>query len=220
MDRYKHIHEQSQKSERRKERFRKTTDSQDVDFVEPIQQSFEKVETTKSLNSNKNIPVAKPPKKKKGTKRKVFRFIFTLLILLVAYIGGSFVFGQQVAKKETSTVHPEEFNGFTSSDGANNILLIGSDSRDGEVSRADTIMVLQLDGPSKKPKLISFMRDTYVSIPGVGENKINAAYAYGGAELVRKTLSQNFGIETKYYVIVDFKSFDRYTISRWGLYRC
>ena len=69
-------------------------------------------------------------------------------------------------------------------------------------------MVLQLDGPAKKPKLISFMRDTLVDIPGVGQTKINAAYAYGGAELLRKTLKQNFGIECRYYTIVDFQSFE------------
>lgn len=56
----------------------------------------------------------------------------------------------------------------------------------------------------QKPKLISFMRDTFVDIPGVGPNKINAAYAYGGAELVRETLKQNFNLDTKYYAKVDF----------------
>ena len=61
----------------------------------------------------------------------------------------------------------------------------------------------------QKPKLISFMRDTFVDIPGVGPNKINAAYAYGGAELVRETLKQNFNLDTKYYAKVDFQSFEK-----------
>jgi LCP family protein required for cell wall assembly len=79
-------------------------------------------------------------------------------------------------------------------------------------------MVLQLDGPSKKPKLISFMRDTLVHIPGVGtpgytDSKINNAYTIGeqndhqGAELVRETLKDNFGIDCKYYAEVNFNSF-------------
>ena len=42
----------------------------------------------------------------------------------------------------------------------------GSDTRGEDAGRADTIMVLQLDGPSHKPKLISFMRDSFVTIPG------------------------------------------------------
>lgn len=155
----------------------------------------------------------KPSKKKKGKKRKkhrFLRFILKLLILILAYSGISFFVGQFVAKKDSETVNQvEEFNGFTSQSGANNILLIGNDSRDGETARADAIMILQLDGPAKKPKLISFMRDTLVTIPDVGENKINAAYAYGGAELLRKTLSQNFGIEAKYYMTVDFQTFEK-----------
>ena len=91
----------------------------------------------------------------------------------------------------------------------NIILFFGSDPRGEVAGRADTIMVLQLNGPSKKPKLISFMRDTFVDIPGVGTNKINDAYAYDGAELVRETLKQNFNLDTKYYAKVDFQSFEK-----------
>jgi LCP family protein required for cell wall assembly len=53
------------------------------------------------------------------------------------------------------------------------------------------------------------MRDTLVTIPGYGENKINAAYAFGGADLVRQTLAKNFGLETNYYAKVDFRSFEK-----------
>lgn len=151
----------------------------------------------------------KPKKIKKRKRRGCFGRLFFILTLFILFIGGSFVFGQIAGKVVNSTSKPEAFNGFTASNQANNILLIGNDSREGETARADTIMVLQLDGPSKKPKLISFMRDTYVSIPGYGENKINASYAFGGAELVRQTLSQNFGLETKYYAVVDFQDFSK-----------
>lgn len=149
----------------------------------------------------------KAPKK----KRPIIRFIIGLLVFLLIYSGGAFALGKMAASsdKEIPKQETESFNGFTSADGSNNILLLGSDSRKGETARADTIMVLQLDGPSKKPKLVSFMRDTLVDIPGVGQNKINAAYAYGGAELVRQTIAQNFGLECKYYAVVDFKSFEK-----------
>lgn len=159
-------------------------------------------------------PQPQPQKKKsrprKRKKHRILRWIIRLLILLVAYSGIAFVLGQKAAQKESgSNPDKQSFNGFTASDGANNILLLGNDSRGEENSRADTIMVLQLDGPAKKPKLISFMRDSYVNIPDVGETKINASYAYGGADLVRKTLSQNFGIDCKYYMTVDFKTFEK-----------
>ena len=88
-------------------------------------------------------------------------------------------------------------------------MILGSDTRGEDAGRADTIMVLQLDGPAHKPKLISFMRDSFVTIPGVGQNKINSAYAYGGADLVRQTLKENFGLDCQYYAKVDFKSFEK-----------
>ena len=121
-----------------------------------------------------------------------------------------FLKGKSAAEHDDSLPQEkvETFNGVKSSNGAKNILILGSDTRGEDAGRADTIMVLQLNGPSK-PKLISFMRDTFVDIPGVGPNKINAAYAYGGAELVRETLKQNFNLDTKYYAKVDFQSFEK-----------
>lgn len=148
-------------------------------------------------------------KKQKKKKHHWIRTILLLLLLIIGYCAGGFYLGQKDARKETSTLKPQAFNGVVSADGAKNILLIGNDSRDGENSRADTIMILSFAGKSKKPKLISIMRDSYVEIPGYNATKINAAYAYGGAELLRKTIKQNLGVDTKYYVTVDFQSFEK-----------
>lgn len=151
-----------------------------------------------------------PKVKKKQQRHPVLSFLLKVLVVLLVYCVGAFTFGKLTADQQSvlSDQELKTFNGMSASDGSSNILLLGSDSREGETARADTIMVLQLDGPSHKPKLVSFMRDTLVSIPGYGQTKLNAAYAYGGAELVRQTLSQNFGIDCKYYTIVDFLSFE------------
>lgn len=158
------------------------------------------------FHRNKGI---KPPKqrKKHSWKRIVLGIIFFLLI----YSIGSFFVGKFVAEHDKSleSATTETFNGVQSSSGAHNILILGSDTRGEDAGRADTIMVLQLDGPAHKPKLISFMRDSFVTIPGVGQNKINSAYAYGGADLVRQTLKENFGLDCQYYAKVDFKSFEK-----------
>ncbi len=102
----------------------------------------------------------------------------------------------------------QEFNGAASENGSKNILLLGSDTRDNISGRSDSMMVLQVDGRGK-PKLGSYMRDMYVNIPGVGENKLNAAYAYGGADLVGQTWKENFGIDCRYYAMVDFQIFEK-----------
>ncbi|MBI5399496.1 LCP family protein [Candidatus Saganbacteria bacterium] len=82
-----------------------------------------------------------------------------------------------------------------------NVLVVGVDNAFGH--RSDTIMVLHTDPSSKAVSLVSIPRDTLAVIPGRGLDKINHAYAYGGVELTRKTVSQFFGIDIPYYVAVN-----------------
>ncbi|WP_078380066.1 LCP family protein [Sutcliffiella halmapala] len=102
-----------------------------------------------------------------------------------------------------------EFNPVKSTDDKHNVLLLGIDARNEEKSRTDTIMIAQYDGKTKSTKIISIMRDSYVEIPDYGYNKINAAHAFGGVELLRKTLKLNFDVDVHYYAIVDFNSFSK-----------
>ena len=97
-----------------------------------------------------------------------------------------------------------------------NILLIGTDQRDLDVvGRTDTIMVLAIDAPNNRASLISFPRDLYLPIPGVGYSRINMAYAYGeerkpggGLPLLMSTIERNFGIPIERYVRIDFSGFE------------
>lgn len=83
------------------------------------------------------------------------------------------------------------------------LLILGIDTHDDDIKgRADTIMLASLS--DKQLKLLSFMRDLYVEIPGRGHNKINASYAFGEAELLKKTLKKNFSVEVDGYIAVNF----------------
>lgn len=157
---------------------------------------------------NQPLPPQKPPKRKKPVKKFLFILLLLCLLLLVYCIYG-FQKGYRSAKADTAipTSEVSDFNGQKSSDGTTNVLLLGSDSRGEDQGRSDTIMIAHFSGFGKSPKLISFMRDCYVSIPGNGSNKINAAYAYGGPELLRQTLKENFNIDVRYYAVVNFQSF-------------
>ena len=96
-----------------------------------------------------------------------------------------------------------------------NILLIGTDQRDLDyVGRTDTIMVLAIDSANNRAALISFPRDMYLPIPGVGYSRINTAYAYGeerkpggGLPLLVSTIERNFDIPIERYVRIDFSGF-------------
>lgn len=89
-----------------------------------------------------------------------------------------------------------------------NVMLFGEDNSHGEkYGRTDTMIMMSIDNWHKKLKLTSFQRDTYVYIPGYGENKINAAYTYGGPKLTIETIEANFGVKIDRYAVVDFESF-------------
>lgn len=97
-----------------------------------------------------------------------------------------------------------------------NILLLGTDQRElGSVGRTDTIMVLAIDAPNNRAALISFPRDIYLAIPGVGYSRINTAYGFGeerqpggGLPLLMSTIERNFGIPIERYARIDFSGFE------------
>lgn len=90
-----------------------------------------------------------------------------------------------------------------------NVLLIGTDLDENYTSRSDTMIVCNVNLDTKKVTLISFLRDCYVQIPDHKDNKLNAAYAFGGVELLDKTLEENFGVVVDANVLVDFKAFQK-----------
>lgn len=88
---------------------------------------------------------------------------------------------------------------------AMNILLIGVDAApEGENGRSDAMLLVQADPEDGSIRMVSFLRDLYVSIPGVGQTRMNAAYTHGGEELLKKTIQQNFGVSIDRTVTVHF----------------
>jgi LCP family protein required for cell wall assembly len=83
--------------------------------------------------------------------------------------------------------------------GGQRVVLLGSDARAGEASRSDTIVVTKAGGG-----MLAVPRDTLVDIPGVGKDKINAAFASGGPGLTVETLENLTGVQVNDYVVVHF----------------
>lgn len=89
-----------------------------------------------------------------------------------------------------------------------NILLVGQDKREDEaVTRSDSMILCTFNKTTKELIMTSFLRDLYVKIPGHGSNRINAAYALGGIQLLKETLSHNFALQIDGTVEVDFSQF-------------
>lgn len=91
-----------------------------------------------------------------------------------------------------------------------NIMLVGQDRREGQGrQRSDTMILVSINKSDNTITLTSFMRDMYVQIPGYKPNKLNAAYAFGGMSLLKKTLDLNFGVQVDGVVEVDFGGFTK-----------
>ena len=89
-----------------------------------------------------------------------------------------------------------------------NILLIGCDNRGtGASGRSDTMIIFSIDKRNRKIKMVSLLRDLYVPINGRQDNRLNAAYAYGGTKLLIDTIENNFKIKIDKYVRVSFQDF-------------
>lgn len=103
-------------------------------------------------------------------------------------------------------VLPDDFRmPSTGLDGEYRLLIVGVDTDDAGIKgRSDTMILAVLNTRLKTLKLISFMRDLYVTIPGRGHNRLNAAYVYGGQELLRRTLEESFGVVADAYLAVNY----------------
>ncbi|MCR1952564.1 LCP family protein [Clostridium sp. DSM 100503] len=173
----------------------------------------------KSSNSKKKI-------KKRNKKKIILISIISILAVVAILIATGWGYYNHIRNKIYVEYKPENKNetSYNEVDGITNVLLIGTDGRTlDEPARSDSIIVATLDNNNKKVKLTSIMRDTVVNIPEYGENKINAAFAFGsseedengklkgaegGAALVMETIEENFNLHLDKYIIVNFWGFE------------
>ncbi len=170
------------------------------------------------MSSNRSKGGEAAVKKRSPVKRALLIVLIIILVLvlilqiiILRYVG-------KITYRESGT------RNFTTaalrSDDILNILLIGSDTRDSsERGRTDSMILLSIDKNKKRTTMTSFMRDCYVTLPdydldgdggfyGEGDKcKLNAAYVYGGPELLMDTIEYNFDVAVDKYVYIDFFSF-------------
>ena len=159
---------------------------------------------------NQRAYTSAPPVKKKH-KSIVWRIIrpvvILLLVIFLIYSIIALVFINKMNIVDRGERLPQA-SGVMSASSTRNILLIGTDSRsDGERGRSDSMIMLSMCSDTNTINMVSFMRDAYVEIPGHGSSKLNAAYSYGGPELLMDTIEQNFKVEIDDYITVNFNSF-------------
>ncbi|MDE6035344.1 MAG: LCP family protein [Ruminococcus sp.] len=139
--------------------------------------------------------------------RKILtKLIVIFLVIFSMYSCTSLTIINKVGKQETGT--RTRTAGAITRSYVKSVLVIGTDGRTTEEQgRSDSMILLSFNSRTNKIILTSFMRDCYVNIAGYGMDKLNAAYSYGGAELLMDTIESNFNIKINDYVTVNFISF-------------
>lgn len=106
------------------------------------------------------------------------------------------------------------------------ILVVGSDSRISAgdpnqwkfgAQRTDAIMLLHIAADRKSAYVMSIPRDSWVDVPGYGDHKINASFAFGGPSLLIQTVEQRTGVRIDHLAVTDFESFQRITDTLGGV---
>ncbi|MGA6203667.1 LCP family protein [Nocardia testacea] len=161
---------------------------------------------------------AAPPPRRPRRKRHIGRWFLVILLALLALL----VYG--VVKLDGSLTRIDalpDYEDRVGNTAGTNWLLVGSDSRaglseeetsglatGGEVGdpRTDTIILVHVP-PSGRTTLVSLPRDSYVDIPGYGQDKLNAAFAFGGAPLLTQTVETATGLHIDHYAEIGFAGF-------------
>ncbi|MBF8435993.1 LCP family protein [Halanaerobiaceae bacterium Z-7014] len=125
--------------------------------------------------------------------------LFVIAIIIIIFFGGI------ASQYLTTNFSAQENNPFP--DSKINVLITGHDDDHYGVSRTDTIILASIDIETRQAGLVFIPRDTRVSIPGRGINRINSAYAFGGIDLTIETIEDFLDINIDYYADLDFDGF-------------
>lgn len=171
--------------------------------------------------------VVDEPDKKRGGCLKVGLLSLLAMVVVIALAAGGFALylnhvldsnlkhksGMLPVGGNQPTRQPEAGN-------AQNILLIGTDSREKnlqDASRSDVIQLVHIASDKKSIQIVHFPRDLFVAIPGHGKNKINASYAFGGPALLVTTLQNLLGVKIDHVAQIGFPGFAKVTNDLGGV---
>lgn len=171
-----------------------------------------------------------PPARRRRRGRRAFAAFLALVLLIFAGAAG-FVWylDSRLGNIKTDDLLPTGDGGSgdpgTTDSGTplvtgmgENYLVIGSDARPGDTfSRSDVMVLAHVTEKKDKVYLIHFPRDLYVTIPGKGKDKINAAYAYGQAPLLVRTFQDLLGVKIDHAAQIDFQGFVAITDAVGGI---
>lgn len=175
-------------------------------------------------------------KRRHRGRRFALVFFAVLLVVVLVGAGGLYMYSRhivgQVGRIPDVFAIPDTQRPAGGAKDDLNILLAGSDTRaagkttgeDADPSdwapgagRSDAIMILHINADKKSAYVVSIPRDSWVTIPGEGKNKINAAFSLGGPSLYVKTIESLTGIRIDHLAMIDFEGFEQLTNALGGV---
>jgi LCP family protein required for cell wall assembly len=178
------------------------------------------------LTSDEEPPGPDNPRPRRVLRRVLIAVAIVLGLALASFVGFVGFLGYTVTDNVTQEdLLPDPDVAITAPDGTvippaaegvegvagtgTNFLLIGTDGRTAtDRGRSDVIILVHVPADPTSVQMIHFPRDLFVSIPGHGKNKINAAYAFGGEPLLVQTLQNLLGVRIDHVARTDFDGFE------------
>jgi len=182
--------------------------NQNYTYLDEYEEQYYQKPTVRRAQPQKT-PENVPQKKKRGCGcTSAITSLFLVFVILCGLVFGYVYLMSSKTNLKKTTAHITAYD-IMSDPQIYNILLIGSDKADEDgTARSDSMILLSVDNKHKKLKFTSFMRDMWVTIPGYGDAKLNAAYAHGGASLLIETIENTFKIKIDNYATVNFSMFE------------
>lgn len=177
------------------------------------------------LASDEQGRPARPPR---ARRRRALRIVLVgLLALTLAAVGAVALYLNAVRSSFDANIQRSDAflptasasASATAADGSMNVLVMGTDTRDPsrERGRSDALMLVHVPADRQDLYVVSFPRDMWVSIPGHGKAKINAAYSWGGVPLAVTTMQDLVGVPIDHVVLTDFAGFTDITTALGGV---
>ncbi len=186
-------------------------------------QDSEPQDPTPGSTGSASSEPAESPKKKPGCLKVGCLTVLAMFLVVALAVGGIalYVNNQLSQVQRSDQLLPSGGPTRNAAAGdAQNILLLGSDSRGKDLranGRADVIQLMHISSDKRSIQFIHFPRDLYVDIPSRGENKINAAYAFGGPKLLVSTLQNLLDVRIDHVAQIGFDGFTSLTDAMGGV---
>ncbi|MFI6845305.1 LCP family protein [Kitasatospora sp. NBC_00085] len=178
-----------------------------------------------------------PPGRRRRTRRVLLWTLSVLLVLAGGAGGALYWTAEHYASSVTRIPNafptaPESAQPRPVPSSGLNLLLVGLDARSdvpttgsraeapawqAGAARSDTMMLLHLSDDRRSASLVSLARDTWVSVPGHGQAKLNAAYSWGGPALMTETVQDLTGIRIDHLAVIDWNGFRELTDAVGGV---